>query len=164
MFARLQEFRCTHCDKKFLGAEINHCSYHPSKVSFNFQANSARYPCCNSRAQRFNAYLPEKGCTSQNHRIKAGSPRKTVAQRAKNFELLMEHFKVACEPFYYAKEDLATGEVVIKPKYSDMIDEDKSLLNLANQFVKQNPKHIQEQEARNAKEAKREARLRHLEL
>jgi hypothetical protein len=28
MFARLQEFRCTHCDKKFIGAEINHCSYH----------------------------------------------------------------------------------------------------------------------------------------
>ena len=30
MFARLQEFRCTYCDKKFIGAEINHCSYHPN--------------------------------------------------------------------------------------------------------------------------------------
>ena len=79
MFARLQEFRCTHCDKKFLGAEINHCSYHPSKVTFNYQMNEARYPCCNSRASRFNTHLPDKGCTSQNHRIKAGSPRKTVA-------------------------------------------------------------------------------------
>jgi hypothetical protein len=42
----------------------------------------------------------------------------------------MEHFKVACEPFYYSKEDKETGEVVTKPKYSDMIDEDRSLLNL----------------------------------
>ena len=53
-----------------------------------------------------------------------------------------------------------TGEVVTKPRYSDMIDEDKSLLNLVAQFVKQNPKHVQEQEARAAKEAKREARLK----
>ena len=79
MFARLQEFRCTHCDKKFLGAEINHCSYHPKKVNFSFQENLARYPCCNQRVQRFNTPYPDKGCTSQNHRIKAGSPRKTVA-------------------------------------------------------------------------------------
>jgi hypothetical protein len=48
----------------------------------------------------------------------------------------MEHFKVACEPFYYSKEDKETGEVVVKPKYSDMIDEDRSLLNLVAQFVK----------------------------
>jgi hypothetical protein len=65
-----------------------------------------------------------------------------VAQRAKNFELIMEHFKISCEPFYYEKEDLVTGEVVTKPKYSDMIDEDKSLLNLVAQFIKQNPKHV----------------------
>ena len=76
----------------------------------------------------------------------------------------MEHFKVACEPFYYDKEDALTGEVVTKPKYADMIDEDKSLLNLVAQFVKQNPKHVQEAEARATKEAKREARLRQLEL
>lgn len=59
-----------------------------------------------------------------------------MAQRAKNYELIMEHFKVACEPFYYSKEDKETGEVVVKPKYSDMIDEDRSLLNLVAQFVK----------------------------
>jgi len=164
MFARLQEFRCTHCDKKFLGAEINHCSYHPSKANFHYQANTARYPCCSASASRFNAYLPEKGCSAQNHRIKVGSPRKTVAQRAKNFELLMEHFKVACEPFYYDKEDAETGETVTKPKYSDMIDEDKSLLNLVGQFVKQNPKHMQEAETRAAKEVKREARQKQMEL
>ena len=79
MFARLQEFKCTTCDKKFLGAEINHCSYHASKANYSYQENSARYPCCNMKAQRFNSYSQDKGCTSQNHRIKAGSPRKTVA-------------------------------------------------------------------------------------
>lgn len=45
-----------------------------------------------------------------NHRIKCGSPRKTVANRAKNFELLMEHFKIACEPFYFNHEHFLTGE------------------------------------------------------
>jgi hypothetical protein len=42
----------------------------------------------------------------------------------------MEHFKIACEPFYFEKEDAITGKVEMKQKYSDMIDEDKSLLNL----------------------------------
>ena len=65
-----------------------------------------------------------------------GSPRKTVANRAKNFELLMEHFAVACEPFYFHKEDIFSGNVEIKVKTADMIDEDKSLLNLVKQFIK----------------------------
>lgn len=39
-----------------------------------------------------------------------------------------------------------------------MIDEDKSLLNLVLAFVKQSPKHIQDREAREAQQAKREAR------
>jgi hypothetical protein len=41
----------------------------------------------------------------------------------------MKHFKIACEPFYSEKENYSTGEVEIKMKYSDMIEEDKSLLN-----------------------------------
>ncbi len=45
-----------------------------------------------------------------------------------------------------------------------MIDEDKSLLNLVKQFIKQSPKHIAEQEAREAREAKREAKIKQLEL
>jgi hypothetical protein len=59
-----------------------------------------------------------------------------VATRARNFELLMEHFKIACEPFYFEKEDPYTGAVERKPTYSDMIDEDKALLNLVAQYVK----------------------------
>ena len=42
----------------------------------------------------------------------------------------MEHFKIACEPFYFEKEDPYTGAIERKPTYSDMIDEDKALLNL----------------------------------
>lgn len=42
----------------------------------------------------------------------------------------MEHFKVACEPYYFEKEDPLTGATECKPTYSDMIDEDKALLNL----------------------------------
>jgi len=42
----------------------------------------------------------------------------------------MEHFKVACEPYYFEKEDPLTGATERKPTYSDMIDEDKALLNL----------------------------------
>ena len=72
----------------------------------------------------------------------------------------MEHFRVACEPYKFEKEDPRTGEIESKVKYSDMIDEDKALLHLVNLFVKQNPKHIQDQEAKNAREAKREAKLK----
>jgi hypothetical protein len=75
----------------------------------------------------------------------------------------MEHFKTACEPFYFYKEDMFTGTVERKVKHSDMIEEDKSLMNLVQQFIKQSPKHIQDQEAREAKEAKKEARLKQLE-
>lgn len=91
MFARLQEFRCNHCDKKFIGAEINHCSMHTEKPKFYYQENSGTYPCCKSKATRFQSGVDTNGCTSQKHRIKTGSPRKTVANRAKNFELLLEH-------------------------------------------------------------------------
>jgi len=42
----------------------------------------------------------------------------------------MEHFKVACEPYYFEKEDPLTGATERKPTYSDMIDEDRALLNL----------------------------------
>ena len=73
--------------------------------------------------------------------------------------MLMEHFKIACEPFYFEKEDPLTGNVERKMKQLDMIDEDKSLLNLVLAYVKQSPKHIQEKDAREALEAKREARL-----
>lgn len=71
----------------------------------------------------------------------------------------MEHFKIACEPFYFEKEDAITGKVEMKQKYSDMIDEDKSLLNLVQTFIKQSPKHVQEKENREAIEAKREIKL-----
>ena len=56
--------------------------------------------------------------------------------------MLMEHFKIACEPFYFEKEDPLTGNVERKMKQLDMIDEDKSLLNLVLAYVKQSPKHI----------------------
>lgn len=64
------------------------------------------------------------------HTIKCGSPRKTVANRAKNFEMLMEHFTTVCEPFYYVKVDPVTYEQSVKPSLNDMIDEEKSLQNL----------------------------------
>lgn len=75
----------------------------------------------------------------------------------------MEHFKICSEPFYYVKVDTITLESSVRPLNPEQIDEDKSLLNLVAQFIKQSPKHIAEAEARQAKEAKREAKLRQLE-
>lgn len=69
----------------------------------------------------------------------------------------MEHFKIACEPYCFVREDPYTGTTEKKTTYSDMIDEEKALLNLVALFVKQSPKHIQENEAREAREARREA-------
>lgn len=51
----------------------------------------------------------------------------------------------------------------MKPVYSDGIEEDKSLLNLAAAYVKQSPKHIADAESKANKEAKREAKLKQLE-
>jgi len=76
----------------------------------------------------------------------------------------MEHFKIACEPYYFVREDPYTGTTEKKITYSDMIDEDKALLNLVALFVKQSPKHIQENEAREAREARREAQRKQQEL
>jgi hypothetical protein len=70
------------------------------------------------------------GCDSKRHRIKVGSPRKTVANRAKNFDLLTEHFKVACEPYYFQNENPDTGEITSTAVFSDQIDKEKALLNL----------------------------------
>lgn len=48
----------------------------------------------------------------------------------------MEHFKIVCEPFYYSKEDLITGEIKSFPQLSDMPNEEKSLINLVAAFIK----------------------------
>lgn len=45
-----------------------------------------------------------------------------------------------------------------------MIDEEKSLLKMVALFIKQSPKHIAEAEAKAAKEAKRQARIKQLEM
>lgn len=136
MFARLQEFRCTCCDKKFIGAEINHCSSHPIDPKFMYGAVEGVYPCCQSKAIRYQCGLKTTGCTAVKHKIKVGSPRKTVATRGKNFELLMDHFKVACQPFYFDKEDIYTRKVERKCDESDGIDQDKALLNMVQLFIK----------------------------
>lgn len=85
-----------------------------------------------------------------------GSPRKTVACRTRNYELMVEHFKVACEPYYYVRENYSTGEVETKIKLSDMIDEDKSLINLVKAFIKQSPKHTHENQQKQRTETKQE--------
>lgn len=54
----------------------------------------------------------------------------------------MDHFKVACEPYYFEKEDPVTGLIEKKPTYSDMIDEDHALINLVAAYIKQSPKHV----------------------
>ena len=66
----------------------------------------------------------------------------------------MEHFKTACEPYYYEHINPYTGKKTIKQKYSDMIQEDKSLLNLVAAFVKQSSEHIKDKEREEKQEAK----------
>lgn len=87
-----------------------------------------------------------------------------MASRAKNYELLIEHFKVACEPYYYERENYSTGEMETKIKYSDMIDEDKSLLNLVLAYIKQAPKYISDEQQRQKATAKQEAKNKEKEL
>ena len=63
----------------------------------------------------------------------------------------MDHFKVACQPFYFDKEDPFTGKMERKCDESDGIDQDKALLNMVQLFIKQSPKHIAEQESKGKK-------------
>ena len=106
------------------------------KAKFMFGATEGEYPCCKSKATRFQCTLKAGGCTALRHKIKAGSPRKTVATRAKNFELLQEHFSEACEPFVFNHIDVFTGHVSRKVKCEDGIDEEKSLLHMVQMFIK----------------------------
>jgi hypothetical protein len=46
MFARLQEFKCTCCNRKFVGAEVNQCDYHPQTPLFTVQESTGTYHCC----------------------------------------------------------------------------------------------------------------------
>jgi len=47
IWARLQTFNCAECDSPFVGAELEHCSYHTSKPKFNYGNNVGVFPCCN---------------------------------------------------------------------------------------------------------------------
>jgi hypothetical protein len=80
------------------------------------------YSCCDSKAIRYQCGLKTEGCTAAKHKIKTGSPRKSVATRGKNFEMLMEHFKIACQPFYFDREDIFTGKIERKCNEEDGID------------------------------------------
>ena len=71
------------CNERFVGAEINHCSFHPMNPKFLFGVNQGVYPCCNAQALRFSTQIKKQGCTSKNHNIRHGSPRKNVAERTK---------------------------------------------------------------------------------
>ena len=164
MFARLQEFRCTHCEVKFIGAEINHCSYHTNEPSFDYGSSIGTYRCCNTQTTKFQSIQQKTHCNSKNHVIKASTPsKKNGANRAKNFELLLQHLKVACEPFYFDKHDIVTGEVERKIKYSDMIEEGQSLLNLVQAYIKHSPKYIQAKDKKEQEQAKLESKTREIE-
>jgi len=36
-------FHCVVCDQRFVGAELNHCSFHPEKARFSFGSNVGEY-------------------------------------------------------------------------------------------------------------------------
>lgn len=118
---------------------------------FMYGSTEGAYPCCNSKAIRYNCGLSSKGCTAVKHKIKTGSPRKTVATRGKNFELLMDHFKVACQPFYFDRECPLMKTVERKWDETDGIDKDKALLHMVQLFIEQSPKHKAEQESKSKK-------------
>lgn len=48
IYARLHDYQCADCNQRFIGAEINHCSYHPMHAKYNFGSNYGSYPCCNA--------------------------------------------------------------------------------------------------------------------
>ena len=39
LYAHLHDFDCSTCDQKFVGSEMNYCSFHPMASKFNFGSN-----------------------------------------------------------------------------------------------------------------------------
>eukprot|EP00347_Sterkiella_histriomuscorum_P014204 403361772 len=136
IYARLQEFYCADCNYKFVGAEINHCSFHPMHPKFSFGSNNGIYPCCNSQAQRFSISLKKTGCTSKNHSIKVASPRKNhTSDNQNSFDLLMKHFQEVCEPYEFEKANVQTGKVEMMRKLTDCINSERSLMKFVKAFL-----------------------------
>lgn len=73
------QFDCISCERKFVGAEIEHCSFHPLKPKFAYGLNDGmqvlfslilRFPCCDTKAVRFNTAINEQGCSAKFHEVK----------------------------------------------------------------------------------------------
>ncbi len=61
-----------------------------------------------------------------------------MAAKVRTFEMLMKHFTDICEPYEYEKESATVpGTFEIIKKFTDNINEERSLMKLVRQFLAQ---------------------------
>lgn len=75
VWGRVQTFYCAICQQSFCGAELEHCSYHPSTPKWHEAPNvhTGVYPCCMQPAVRFGASMDTTGCCARDHDVRAVS-------------------------------------------------------------------------------------------
>jgi hypothetical protein len=69
IWAHLQKYECSECLSTFIGAELNHCSYHPNPPDFQYGSNVGFYPCCKQKTLRFDTSIKKQGCMASIHKI-----------------------------------------------------------------------------------------------
>ena len=70
VWAHTIEFPCLSCDQWFVGAELEHCNYHPEPPCYISFINVGEYKCCKKKIKRFDVSMgKEIGCASKSHEV-----------------------------------------------------------------------------------------------
>jgi hypothetical protein len=69
IWGRLVSFNCNRCERHFISAEVNFCSFHTEKAKFFPSSNEGVFPCCDAPAIRFDTSVSDIGCSAIPHAI-----------------------------------------------------------------------------------------------
>lgn len=120
VWAHTLEFPCSSCEEWFVGAELEHCNYHPQAATYISFINVGEFPCCKKKIKRFDVSVgKEIGCTSKAHEVA-----ETDVQNREEYDLLIAKKDICLTPFgktssiqivsllneYLSKEDDAESE------------------------------------------------------
>ncbi len=92
IWAHLVTLYCVECDRHFVAAEVDHCSFHSQKARFGCGSNSGKYACCGAPAIRFDTALRSDGCTAKSHRVASAEDQRLLAEVMKRIHIVAEPF------------------------------------------------------------------------
>lgn len=95
VWGRHNSDECVTWGQRFIFAEINHCTYHPSPAKFTFGSNTGTFECWGTEAIRFSTSIQNRGWKSRSHipkNLKESSLEHKFIE--KHQELLAEPLKI----------------------------------------------------------------------